>query len=87
MKYDIQKKEIGLDRKLNQLDKFVLKFCNLLDKNYVIVSGYVSILFGRSRGTEDVDLLIQKLSLTECDLLPAIKDRASFDCSLANNYL
>jgi len=31
--------------------------------DYVVVSGYVSILFGRSRGTEDIDLLINKIDM------------------------
>ena len=57
-------KEIKLNKKLNKLDKFVLDFCKLLDK-YVIVSGYVSILFGRSRSTEDVDLLIPPVTKEE----------------------
>jgi hypothetical protein len=57
MEYFEDKKEILLDKEINDLDKFVLDFVDLLD-NYVIVSGYVSILFGRSRMTEDVDLLI-----------------------------
>jgi len=38
-------------KKLNVLDKIVLKTCNLLEKfqiKYVIVSSYVAILFGRS---------------------------------------
>jgi hypothetical protein len=48
MQYLIDKKEIILDKELNNLDKFVIDFVSLLD-NYVIVSGYVSILFGRSR--------------------------------------
>jgi hypothetical protein len=59
MEYLKNKKGIILNRELNELDNFVLDFCSLLD-NYVIVSGYVSILFGRSRATEDVDLLIPK---------------------------
>jgi len=29
----------------------VIKYCN-----YVLVSGYIPILFGRTRGTEDVDV-------------------------------
>jgi hypothetical protein len=42
------------------LDMFVLNFVNILNgmTSYVIVSGYVAILFGRSRGTEDIDILI-----------------------------
>jgi hypothetical protein len=61
MEYIKEKNEIILDRELNNLDKFVIDFCSLLD-NYVVVSGYVSILFGRSRATEDVDLLIPVMS-------------------------
>lgn len=34
-------------------------------KNYVIFSGYVSILLGRTRATEDIDLLIPRISKEE----------------------
>lgn len=61
MEYNQEKKEIILDRELNRLDRFVLDFCNLL-KGYVIVSGYVSILLGRSRATEDIDLLVPDMN-------------------------
>jgi hypothetical protein len=49
---------------LSDLDTFVLDFIDILKDHfrYVIVSGYVAILFGRSRGTEDVDILIEKIS-------------------------
>jgi hypothetical protein len=42
------------------LDRFVLDFVHILNEktSYVIVSGYVAILFGRSRGTENIDILI-----------------------------
>jgi hypothetical protein len=52
---------IILDGKnVTTLDQFVLGFSELLApfSEYVIVSGYVSIIFGRSRGTEDIDILI-----------------------------
>lgn len=59
----IDDKTIELGRELNDLDLFVLKFINVLKKytGYVIISGYVSILLGRSRGTEDVDLFMKPL--------------------------
>lgn len=56
----MSKREVKLDRELSELDNFVIKFIKLL-KNYVIVSGYVSILLGRTRATEDVDLLVPKM--------------------------
>lgn len=51
------------DKEITDLDKFVLGFTNLLDKytDYVIVSGYVVILFGRNRLTEDIDILIEHI--------------------------
>jgi len=60
----IDEKTIQLDRELSELDQIVLKFVKILQKHvrYVLVSGYVAILFGRSRGTEDVDFIIEKLS-------------------------
>lgn len=41
-----------------------IKMANLVKNNikYVIVSGYVAILFGRSRISEDVDLLVEHIS-------------------------
>jgi hypothetical protein len=56
-------KTIKLEKKLNELDKLLLNFCKILEKyfNYVVVSGYVSILFGRARATEDIDILIEKV--------------------------
>ncbi len=56
--------KLELTRELSKLDKFVLDFVDILeefDLEYVIVSGYVAILTGRSRGTEDVDVIIEEL--------------------------
>lgn len=59
----LDSKTIKLDKIENELDKFVLDFIRILEKHakYVIVSGYVAILFGRSRGTEDIDMFIGRL--------------------------
>ena len=55
--------EIG--RVLSDLDKFVIRFVKILNGmkiKYVIVSGYVAILFGRTRGTEDIDVFIEDIN-------------------------
>ena len=59
----INKNTIKLDKVINELDKFVLDFIKILKKytDYVIISGYVSILLGRSRTTEDVDMFVKPL--------------------------
>lgn len=56
-------KTIKLGKPVNELDRFVLRFIRIVEKyvDYVIISGYVAILLGRSRATEDVDLFIKHL--------------------------
>jgi len=58
---EFQDNKIILDKELSVLDEFVLDFVNSLNIDYVLVSGYVSILFGRSRGSEDIDMVIEPL--------------------------
>jgi len=45
------------------LDTFAEDFVDVLEKHakYVIVSGFVAIAHGRSRGTEDVDIIIERI--------------------------
>lgn len=59
----IGKKTIKLDKMPTLLDEFVIDFAKILEKHakYVIVSDYVSILFGRSRATEDIDIIVEKM--------------------------
>lgn len=79
MEYDVNKKQIILDKAINNLDKFVLEFVSLL-KDYVVVSGYVPILFGRSRATEDVDLLVPKMNFESFKKLWNNLQKESFEC-------
>jgi hypothetical protein len=62
----VNKKRIEIDRELSDLDKFTLDFITILKKytNYVIVSGYVAILLGRARSSEDVDIIIPKIDFS-----------------------
>lgn len=50
------------NKDLSELDKFVKRFMKILEKyfEYVIISGYVAILFGRNRSSEDIDVFIEK---------------------------
>jgi hypothetical protein len=64
--------KIIFNRELSLLDHFAIDFIKLLEKhqlNYVVVSGYVAIVFGRSRNTEDVDIIVEKPSQTIFSLL------------------
>ncbi len=71
MEIKLSKNRITLDDKeLTTLDKLVLKFTQAMgDADYVIVSGYITIFFGRIRGTEDIDLLINKMSMEQVEKL------------------
>jgi hypothetical protein len=45
------------------LDKFAESICEIIDKytKYIICSGFVAIAHGRTRGTEDIDMIIEKI--------------------------
>lgn len=60
----LNERSIKLAKPLNDLDLLVLRFIRILEKHadYVLISGYVAILLGRSRGTEDVDIFIRPMS-------------------------
>ena len=60
----INKNNIEINRELSDLDKFAIEFIKILEKhiNYVIISGYVAILLGRSRASEDIDILIPEIN-------------------------
>jgi hypothetical protein len=57
--YKVENDIIIINRDLTELDLFVKGFLEILKKHsdYLIVSGFVSISTGRSRGTEDVDII------------------------------
>jgi len=62
MELNYEKGNIAIKNKvITALDEFVLDSTKLLEKytKHTIVSGYVAILFGRARGTEDIDTLIE----------------------------
>ena len=73
---------IVLRKELNELDRFVIKFKNIIERRtkYVIVSGYVSILFGRARATEDIDIFIEDMEKKSFGLLYAKIRKEGFWC-------
>ncbi len=77
-----KKGSIIIERELSELDKFTLGFIIVLRKHtsYVLVSGYVSILLGRSRSSEDVDVLIPKMEKHVLGAMVSDLLRAGFYC-------
>ena len=66
----------------NILDRFCEKFCGIVDTHcrYIIVSGFVAISSGRVRGTEDIDLIIERLSKEQLEALHHDLIDAGFVC-------
>lgn len=69
------------------LDKFAEGFCQVVEKHckYFICSGFSAIASGRSRGTEDIDMVIEKFSKE--DFLKLHRDlvRKGFECIQSQN--
>lgn len=64
------------------LDQFVEDFIAVISRHceYVVVSGFVAIAHGRSRGTEDVDLIIEKIGKNKFATLFKDLVKHGFDC-------
>ena len=64
------------------MDKFVFDFVDLLNSQkikYVIVSGYIVILFGRPRPTEDIDILTEHFGFDRFGKLVSLLRRKNYD--------
>jgi hypothetical protein len=66
----------------NILDDFCNKFCKVLERHckYIIVSDFVAISSGRTRGTEDIDIIIEKLDERRFIKLHTELIKAGFVC-------
>ena len=61
-----------VDREPNDLDELAILFSTLLDQvgiGHVFISGYVAILTGRARATEDIDVLLARTTSDKIDQL------------------
>lgn len=76
---ELREDALVVSKGLSELDRDVAEFTEILEEcdiSYVIVSGYVAILTGRSRSTEDIDVIIEPLSKTETErLTETLKNR------------
>jgi hypothetical protein len=84
--YNIEEGTIVLNRDFTELDIFVKDFLEVVKKHtkHLIVSGFVSISSGRTRGTEDVDVLIPLISKENFDNLFDDLEKAGFWCFQGN---
>ncbi len=70
-KFEIKNNEITVEKEITKIDEFVINALGIIEKysKYAIIGGYVSIFFGRSRATEDIDVFIEDLGLIEFEKL------------------
>jgi hypothetical protein len=73
--------ERGVDDK-NVLEKFVIEFCDIVEKHvkYIVVSGFVAISHGRTRATEDIDMIIEKINFDKFNSLHDDLIEGGFHC-------
>ena len=75
----IGKFRYSFSREMGELDYLVLNFTKILNEmniKYVVVSGYVTILFGRSRMSEDIDIIVEKIDWNKfLTLWSSLKDK------------
>jgi len=72
MEIVVKGNEIQLDKVTSILDDFVIDFSGVLKKlgiKHVYISGYVILLFGRQRITEDIDIFLEELDSTKLEKL------------------
>lgn len=64
------------------LETFAEDFCEVVEKHckYIVCSGFVAIAHGRSRATEDIDMIIEKLPKEKFVKLHDNLIQAEFEC-------
>lgn len=67
---------------LNILESFALDFCSVAERHvkYIVVSGFVAIASGRSRATEDIDMIIEKIPKEKFILFNKELEEKDFEC-------
>src|SRR3989338_4948388 len=78
---------IKLERELSELDLFALDFIKILKKytKYAVVSGYASILLGRARASEDIDIIVPRMNIISFSGLLKELRNGGFYCLNAEN--
>jgi len=66
----------------NILDTFCEEFCAIIDKycKYIVVSGFLAIASGRTRGTEDIDMIIERISQDKFEAVFRELEQNGFVC-------
>jgi len=72
---------VVIDKPPSDLDRLMLEVGGILDDvgiEYSVVSGYVAVLFGRSRATEDIDVITERFDNGTADELATRLQEAGY---------
>ncbi len=71
----------------NILDSFCTRFCQVLERHakYIVVSGFVAISSGRARGTEDIDVIVERVDVQTFRQMHAGLEKEGFECIQGEN--
>lgn len=73
--------EIRIEKPPNDLDRLILDVAAVLEDvgiRYAAVSGYVAVVFGRARATEDIDVIVEPFDESTASALASELDAAGF---------
>lgn len=85
-KFRVIDNNIILDKEVTKLDKFAFDVIKIVERytDYVIISGYVSIFFGRNRATEDIDMFIEQIDFNTFEKLYNDLVNSGFEFNISN---
>jgi hypothetical protein len=69
---EFEEDAVSIEKEPSALDELILDVTDVLDDlgiRYAVVSGYVAVLLGRSRATEDIDVITESFSEATADEL------------------
>ena len=80
---ELQNGTLVVGREPNRLDELAIEFSHVLNRfdiEHLYIAGYVSILAGRARSTQDVDVLIERIDSETANELAMTLDEEGFWC-------
>lgn len=72
---------------INILDEFTIRYTKIAEKytDYIVVSGFVVISSGRTRATEDIDMIIPRMNFTNFAIMHNDLMLEGFECVQSND--
>lgn len=83
---EVNEDRIVIEKRPSTVDELILGVTEVFERHdldYVVVSGYVAVLLGRSRSTEDIDVLIERPSRETAEAVADdLQDAGYWGCAM-----